>query len=220
MEDFGNIEFHRSCYGMLPDMQDKDPGMPICVPRNAGGGIFAGKCDCRAGRKGQACSHFERLVRAARRIRKHFEGRSWGEVFNASVWYRLAAILSEGNAVLCPDLRVARSPQERAWNFLSPQDVLLARSHDAEGSLRLLERIGKTPPSNRFRDRAALIRQLTVASRGEDERRLNEAGVLTYRQTAEQSFWGVLGYHCFREYGFPITFHPAIEQSSGDFVLK
>ncbi len=156
MDEFVNIEFHRSGYGMLPDMQDKDPGMPICIPRNAGGGIFAGRCDCRAGRKGQACAHFERLVQAARRIKKHFGNHSWGEVFNASVWYRLAAILSEGDAILCPDIRVARSPQERAWSFLSPRDVLLARSLDeSEGSLRLLERIGKTPPSNRFRDRAA-----------------------------------------------------------------
>ncbi len=221
MEDFTNIEFHRSGYGMLPDMQDKDPGMPICFPRNAGGEILTGKCDCRQSRKGQDCAHFERLVRAARQIRKQNGGRSWGDAFNASLWYRLAAILSEGDAVLCPDIRAARNPQERTWSFLSPREALLAKSlDDSEASLRLLERAGKTPRSNRFRDRAALIRHLAIILRGEDEKRMNEAGVLTYRQTTEQSFWGMLAYHCFREYGAACTFHPAIEQATGDFVLK
>jgi hypothetical protein len=221
MEDCTNIEFHRSGYGMLPDMRDKDPGMPICFPRSTGGEILTGKCDCRESRKEQACAHFERLVRVAHQIRKQNGGCSWGDAFSASLWYRLAAILSEGDARVCPDLRVARNPQERSWAFLSPGEVLLARLLDcSEASLRLLERIGKAPESNRFRDRAALIRQLAVILRGEDEKRMNEAGVLTRRQTTEQSFWGLLAYHCFREYGAACTFHPSIEQASGDFVLK
>jgi superfamily II DNA or RNA helicase len=221
MEDFTNIEFHRSGYGMLPDMRDKDPGRPICFPRNTGGGIFTGRCDCRDSRKGQACAHLERLIRAARKIRKQYGGRSWGDAFIASLWYRLAAILSEGDDFVCAQARIARNPQERSWSFLSPRDVLSARLlDDSDASLRLLERAGKAPESNRFRDRAALIRQLTLMLRGEDEKRMNEVGVLTCRQTTEQSFWGVLAYHCFREYGASCTFHPVIEQSSGDFVLK
>ncbi len=121
MAEFGNIEFHRTGYGMLPDMGDKDPGLPVCLPRNAGGRIFTGKRDCRESRGGQGYRHLEILVRAAEKIANRHGGRSWGDALSASLWYRLAAILSEGGAVLCADVRVARQPQNQTWSFLSPR---------------------------------------------------------------------------------------------------
>ncbi len=221
MAEFENIEFHRSGYGMLPDMGDKDPGLSVCFPRNAGGPIFTGKCDCRESRRGKGCAHFERLLRATSQIKKRHGGRSWGDDFSASLWSRLASILSEGDGVLCSTIQVARRQQDGTWGFFSPRDSLLARLLDnSEISLRFLERAGKVPEPNRFRDRASLIRQLSAALCGDEERRINQAGVLTFRQRTEQSFWGVLAYHCYREYGVQCTFRPAIEQSSGDFVIK
>jgi hypothetical protein len=209
MAEFENIEFFRCGYGMLPDMRDRDPGMPICFPRSAGGSIFTGKCDCRENRSGRSCPHLEQLVRAAGQIQKQNGGRSWGESFATSLWYRLAAILSEGDAILPPDIRVAHDPQKTTWCFLSPRDSLKARLFDdSEISVRFLERAGKAPGSNRFRNRAGLIHKLATTLYSDDERRMNQAGVLTCRQTAEQSFWGILAYHSYREYGARCTFHP------------
>jgi len=120
-------------------------------------------------------------------------GRTWGEAFARSLWYRLAAVLSEGDATRCQDVRPARDPRQGTYCFLAPGDRLLARLLDAsEASLRFLERAGKAPRSNRSRDRAGLIRKVAAVVSGGDEKRMNEAGVLTIRQTAEQSFWGAL----------------------------
>ena len=65
-----------------------------------------------------------------------------------------------------------------------------------------------------------LIERITRCLQSDEEKRINEAGSLTRRQAAEQSFWGRLAYHCFREYGNDCIFHPAIEESSGDFILE
>jgi hypothetical protein len=63
MIDFPNIEFHRQGYAMVGDSRDKDPGTPICFPRNTGGSVMTGSCTCRQSRKGESCSHFSELVR-------------------------------------------------------------------------------------------------------------------------------------------------------------
>ena len=130
-------------------------------------------------------------------------------------------MLSDGDAADSRDIKPARDLRQGAYCFLASRDRLLGRITDSsEASLRLLERMGLAPKANRFRDRAGLIRKVAAMVSGDDEKRMNEAGVLTIRQRTEQSFWGVLAYHCFREYGAGCTFHPSIEQGSGDFVLK
>ena len=177
MAEFDNIEFFRSGYGMLPELGDKDPGMPLCVPRSAGGSILTGKCDCRESRKRQGCAHFERLTRAVDPIRERQGGRSWGEAFAGSLWYRLAGVLSEGDFSCCREIRPARDPGQGTFCFLAPGDRLVARLLDAsEASLRFLERLGKAPKSNCFRDRAGLIRNVAAMVSGDDEKRMNEAG--------------------------------------------
>lgn len=99
--------------------------------------------------------------------------------------------------------------------------MLLARLLDrSDISLRFIERAGKLPQPSRFQDRSGIIQRLAACQRSDEERRINDAGVLTRRQAAEQSFWGRLAYHCFREYGNDCAFHPAVEGNSGDFVLK
>jgi hypothetical protein len=54
----------------------------------------------------------------------------------------------------------------------------------------------------------------------EEEKLLNEVSSLTRRQAAEQSFWGRLAYHAYREYGDAVQFHPIIDREHGDFILR
>ncbi|NWG14013.1 MAG: DEAD/DEAH box helicase [Acidobacteria bacterium] len=221
MTDLADIEFHRTGYGMLPDSRDKDPGAPVCFPRAVGGSVFTGFCNCRARRRTDACGHFSRLVQIAREIRENHPGRHWGEVYAASLWYRLAELLSEADPLRCEDTRVIQPSGCRTPAFVSARGTLLARLLDeSAASGRFIERAGKLPQPNRFTDRAALIHRIIGSLRTEEEAKINEAGVFTRRQSAEQSFWGRLAYHCYREYGDDCVFHPAIEESSGDFILK
>ncbi len=195
--------------------------MPICFPRSAQGKVFTGFCTCRASRKTEACDHFSRLVQVASDIRRGHRGREWGEAYAGSLWYRVAEILSEADPISCTDARVSHSEEGWGYAFVSPRGLLLARLMDrSEASLRFVERIGLFPKPNPFRDRAGLILRISNCLASEDEKKMNEAGVLTRRQAAEQGFWGRLSYHSFREYGGECTFHPAVEENSGDFVLN
>jgi superfamily II DNA or RNA helicase len=221
MTDFANIEFHRDGYGMLPDARDKDPGAPICFPRAAGGSILTGHCDCRDSRKTESCGHLSLLIKTAADIRKRNKGRHWDEIYVESLWYRLAQLLSEGDAVLIPDVRLGQMPEGTTCTFHTSRGTLLAKIPDSSSAtLRFVERSGMLPQTSRFQDRASLLQRLISWLRSDEEKKMNEYGVLTRRQAAEQSFWGRLAYHCFREYGKDCLFHPAVEESSGDFMLK
>ena len=137
------------------------------------------------------------------------------------IWYRLAQLLSEGDGVKCPDVRLGQLQKHHSYIFHSSRGALLAKMPDSSATtLRFLERSGTLPQASRFQDRASLLQRLISWLRSDEEKKLNEYGILTRRQAAEQSFWGRLGYHCFREYGQDCTFHPAVEENSGDFMLK
>jgi hypothetical protein len=110
MNDFPSIEFFREGYGMLADARDKDPGAPICFPRPAGGRAMTGYCTCHESKKGSSCPHYSELVGLAAKIKKQNRGRSPGEVFAGIVWFRLAALLSEGDLVQC-----AGDALQRSW---------------------------------------------------------------------------------------------------------
>ncbi len=221
MPDFVNIEFHRTGYGMLPNSREKDPGAPVCFPRAAGGSVFTGFCNCRESRKREACRHFSRLVQIASEIKERHLGRHWGEVYVESLWYHLAQLWSEADPICCEDTRVVPLSDGRTFAFVSARGTLLARFlDDPATSVRFIERAGKLPQPNRFQDRAGLVDRVIDSLRTKEEKMINKAGVLTRRQAAEQSFWGRLAYHCYREYGDDCIFHPSIEESSGDFMLR
>jgi SNF2 family DNA or RNA helicase len=219
MKKLHNIEFHRQGYAMLADYRDKDPGAPICFPREENGSIMTGFCNCRQNRKNKSCIHFSELVNLVKELEKN-SGRHMGEVFIQSRWGRISAILSEGNAFPCIGIQAAQNPKNNAYVFSRQNNAPLARLlDDSSSSLRFIERIGITPEKSKFMNRSELLNQLTSLLASPEERIFNNSGILTNRQAAEQSFWGKLAYHAFREYGDALTFQPAIDRDTGDFVL-
>jgi SNF2 family DNA or RNA helicase len=222
MLNYSNIEFFRNGYGMLVDPNDKDPGTPICFPRSTGGHVMTGYCNCRKSQKTEGCAHFSELIRLVSEIEKKNETRSLGEVFAASAWYRLAALLSEGDAILCAHIKAGRQKQPSGYIyvFASQRDVLLARLlDDSAASLRFLDRAGLLPQQQVTSSRADIIQKIAAIQCSKEEQLMNKAGILTKRQAAEQSFWGKLAYHLFCEYGDDFSFHPAIDRKNGDFIL-
>ena len=222
MTDFSFIEFFREGYGMLSDARDKDPGAPVCFPRTAGGRVMTGYCTCRESKKGSSCPHYSELVRLAAEIKKQNRGRSPGEMFAGTVWFRLASLLSEGDPVQCADIKagqVLRS-SARTCTFTRYNDALAARLlDDSAASLRFIERVGKMPQLQAQPTRFDLIQKLAANQCSKEEQLLNKSGILTRHQAAEQSFWGRLAYHAFREYGGSFSFRPSIDQANGDFIL-
>jgi superfamily II DNA or RNA helicase len=222
MNDYPNLEFHRQGYGMLADLNDKDPGAPICFPRTEGGRILTGRCNCRESKENKGCVHFSALVKLAGEIKKERHGRTAGEIFAESRWYRLGALLSEGDPVPCSSAQTQQIPRDSGFihAFVLQSGTLLARFLDASASsIRFLERIGRTP-SQGILNRFDLLSKLAGHLRTKEEQLLNDAGSLTRRQAAEQSFWGRLAYHAFREFGDAVQFHPIIERERGDFLLQ
>jgi superfamily II DNA or RNA helicase len=219
MLDFTDIEFHRQGYGMAADLRDKDPGAPVCFPVSAGGHIMTGVCDCKEGQKKKSCRHFSELVRVVKEIEKKNQGRSMGEIYDQSRWYRISSLISEGDPTPCAGIRASRI--RHGYIFATSQTIVLARLLDNSAtSIRFLERAGMLPQRNGISSRSDLIRKLTAHLASDEEQRMNEAGVLTRRQAAEQSFWGRLAYHLFREYGDSVTFLPRIDSETGDFALS
>jgi SNF2 family DNA or RNA helicase len=220
MIDFPNIEFHRQGYAMVADHRDKDPGSPICFPPNEESTILTGFCTCRQSQKNKGCPHFSELIKRVKEIKKN-NGRHMGELFIESRWGRISAILSEGDAFPCAGIQAAQNPNNNAYVFSKQNNVTLARLLDnSAASLRFIERVGITPKKNDFMNRADLLHKMALLLVSPEEKVLNNAGMITVRQAAEQSFWGRLAYHAFREYGDEFTFRPAIDRNTGDFVLN
>ena len=212
------LEFHRQGYGMVAAGKDKDPGWPLCFPRAKNGRIKTGNCTCRRSQKGQSCSHFSELVKLVEQIEKQNGGRSLGELFAESRWYRIGMLLTEGDSIQSNRVHVSQSG--KAYIFTSTDDRLLARLHDeSETSLRFIERAGLLP--GKHHNRGQLFQRLSSILSSPEEKQLNKAGMLTNRQATEQGFWGRLSYHFFQEYGDDgFVFRPAIDKQSGDFVLS
>jgi superfamily II DNA or RNA helicase len=223
MVDDPNIEYLRQGYGMIADLTEKDPGAPVCFPRSQGGRVLTGFCTCRSSKRGDSCPHFSELVKLAREIKKKNGNRTPWESFTKSVWYRLGVLLSEGDGTHASSSKVKRLklPSGYAYLFSSKSGAFLMRMVDSsEASLRFIERTGIVSADSELPGRAELIQKLAANQRSEEEKLLNRAGCLTRLQAAEQSFWGRLAYHAFREYGGKISFRPTVDNETGDFILS
>ena len=128
-----------------------------------------------------------------------------GGGFEASVWFRLARLLFEGNPQASAKVRVLRVPRDPApvIRVTSPAgDELAEYLDDSPARLRFLERTGKAAPGGEgIFDRAGLLERLALFQGTEQERLLHKAGMKTQRQSWEESFWHRLAYHCAREFG-------------------
>ncbi len=220
---FGNLEFHRAGFGLLPDGKDKNPGTAIylaAIPGSSGSTPWR-SCTCAASKK-RTCPHVRRLTKLVAEFRRAAGDRNGGDLLSSSLWYRLSELLHDGDSLACDKLHVVRiGKEETTVNvFLSPQGRELARWFErSPAAFRFLERTGKTPPAPHA-NRAGLLNKLALLLRTDTEQRFNQAGVKSNLQSLEDSLWGRLAYHCFREFGDgDVSFRPAIDEETGDFTL-
>ena len=221
MSAFTHLEFHRTGIGLVPDRPgEKHTAIYIAVV--PGSGTALRSCTCAASKK-QTCDHLKDLSRSVAEVEKALAARSWEASFEASVWFRLARLLFEGNAQASAKVRVLRVPREPvpAIRVTAPNGDELAEYLDiSPARVRFLERTGKAAPDGEgIFDRAGLLERLALFQATEQERAFHFAGVKTQRQSWEESFWHRLAYHCVREFDGRGTFHPAIDETSGRFTF-
>lgn len=222
MSSFSNLEFHRSGIGVLTNPNDPDPGSAIYLENAAGSTRPLRFCSCTAGRR-KTCRHLVELGKQLKIFRNRYDGRSFGEIFAATSWSRLATTLYGGDPLPFVETRVGRTTLDgrTVLRFVAPNgNTALDYLEITPASLRFLERVGKVPPDDGFLGRAELIDKLAVFLRTSEEQHLNRARMKTNRQSLEGTLWYRLCYHCFREFeGLKGRFEPAVDLHTGDFTL-
>jgi SNF2 family DNA or RNA helicase len=240
-EDFKRIEFHRHAVALLPESEDRMPGVAIFVEGKkrdpyASNWRF---CSCNPFRN-RTCPHILKLTEILKILRKTLDHGSLHEDFKSSIWFRLAAILGEHSritpqsvhtqALFYIDDNQSRDLEDlnetggnRNYIKISDQDGEEMLSYFSRGAdtFRLLNRLSKVNEVDEVNNRAAVIEKLSLLTLTENERIVLEKGYKTRGQTLEQSFWYRLAYHCYQEFGpAGCAFHPSIEETSGTFAVS
>jgi len=145
------------------------------------------------------------------------------EVFRSSLWYRLATLLAD-------DSRETTGSMHLHGSGLDPNKILRVVNADGNERLQyfsqssdLLRFIERMKPGNGeapVPHRSKLLDELTALTLTVEEQYMARMGFKSRRQVFEESFFYRLAYHCFREFnGRKVTFHPAIEESTGEFTV-
>ncbi len=219
-----NFEYHRAGIGLLPSPGQGQEGSALYVELPSSNKPLR-SCTCDESRQ-KTCSHLRALKRGVTLFKQLSEGRTWDQVFRQTLWRDLARLCFDGAPLACADIRVASLQSENGTviRITNPQGQEVARYHDqSPARIRFLERCGKTPDSDEFIDRAALLDRLYLFQITPEEKQVNEHGVRTSRQSWEESFWYRLAYHCVREFTDDEdgrgSFYPAVDLTTGDVVL-
>jgi superfamily II DNA or RNA helicase len=213
------LEFHRSGFGLLPEGTDPDPGLAVQAVLPTGIDRPSRSCTCKASRK-KTCRHLKRLVQLRAELESHFDGASPYESFQASLWRQLGEALFAGDRTTLEDVRSKKTGGESGGQFFRRLDegLLLRRCGRSPSDIRLLERLGFINARNGA-DRAGLLKKLSLLLRTPTETALNERDVRSQLQVFEESFFGRLSYHCFRE-RLDGSFHPRVDTATGEFLLS
>ena len=220
-ETFERIEFHRHAVALMPDVSDPRPGIAFLVEGQKNG-VTQRFCSCSISQK-RTCEHTLELTRIYKKLKKRLKGKNFDDDFRSSIWDEFAQILGENcketldsvhmDAFKAGEeycLKISGSDGEEMFSYLS----------DGDDRGRFLERCEKTSGRGAVPNRAAVLDRLALMTLTENERAMNSKGFETRRQLLEKSFWHRALYHCYREQeASGITFHPAVEESSGAFTV-
>jgi SNF2 family DNA or RNA helicase len=220
--DFNRLEFHRHAVALMPDPADRRPGIAFQVdggPKK----VDQQFCSCRT--SGAAtCSHEKELSRLLADRQGETADRSFYDKFQSGLWHRLAAVLAEEERETPATIRLAalKSDDRNSIKIIGSRNQTLLIYLSAElDRARFLERCTQPPEDAVVPTRGEVIRRLSLLTLTENERVLMERGLKTRRQVLEETFWYKFAYHCFREFGpNGCTLHPAIDESSGAFMVS
>lgn len=219
--DINRLEFHRGAVALMPDPADKRPAIAFQVD----GGphkVSQQFCSCRSS-LAATCSHQKELSRMLAARQDEAVDCSDYAKFRSGLWHRLAGVLAENERETPAAIRLAaiKSGGRNDIKVIgaSNRTFLIYLSAELD-RVRFLERCTPPPEEADVPTRGEIIRQLSLLSLTENETALMDHGLKTRRQVLEETFWYKFAYHCFREFGSNgCTLHPAIEETSGAFMV-
>ncbi len=214
VDPLDGLEFHRTGFGLLPE--GTDPGLAVHAVLPTGIERPFRSCTCTSSRK-RTCRHLKRLGQLRAKLASRFGKATPQEAFQASLWWRLGDALFGGDRTPLDRVRLERD--DGGESLRNPEgDLLLRRIGISPSDVRLLERLGFLAASGAI-DRAGLLKKLSLLLRTPTEAEFNHRGALSHLQSFEESFFGRLSYHCFRE-GLEGSFHPRVDAETGEFLLS
>ena len=215
------LEFHRHALALMPELADKDPGVVFFVEKN-GRKPSQKFCTCSASKR-KTCRHILTFARLYKISGKKLEGKWRDDDFRSSIWHGLAAIMAEGSHETTQSVRLhfVRAGDKKIIKALDSRNMeIFFYLSSGPDHFRFIERLGKTPRATAMPNRGDVIEKLALLALTENERTMLKHGVKTRRQVLEESLWYRVAYHCHREFGSRgCTFHPAVNELSGDFTL-
>jgi superfamily II DNA or RNA helicase len=222
-EALTRLEFHRDALALLPDKDDKRPGIAFLIIKG-GDDHVARSCTCAVSKK-STCSHILELMNVYKAMDKRLAGKTPYDDFKSSIWFSLAEMLSDGSQESLENIRVKK--------FLNKSGTITIISGPKKGDLlrylsngpdleRLLDRCVNTldEDDELTPNRAAVLASLRAHTTTEAEWLMRQRGFKTRREVMEEGFWYRIAYHGYREFGAGgCTFQPNIDKRSGAFAV-
>ena len=219
--DFSRLEFHRNAVALMPDPADRLPGIAFQVEGDTKK-VDQQFCSCRTS-GAPTCSHQKELSRVLVARQGEPADRIFYDNFQTGLWHRLASVLAEEMRETPATIRLAviKSGRQNKVKVIGSRNRTLLTYISAElDRERFLERCTQPPEDGDVPTRGEIIRQLSLLTLTANERVLMDRGLKTRRQVLEETFWYKFAYHCFREFGSNgCTLHPAVDESSGAFMV-
>jgi superfamily II DNA or RNA helicase len=224
LEDaLSRLEFHRDALALLPEKDDKRPGLAVLIP-NEKDGQYTRFCSCNLSKKA-TCPHILELMKVYRALDKPMNGKTPHTDFRSSIWYSLAEVLSDGNLIELTGIKVRRlTGRDGIITVITGHkgNELIRYLSDGPELPRLIDRLinitdeGDDIASNR----AAILEKLIQYTTTEAEWQMRKRGFKTRREVLEEGFWYRVAYHGYREFGATgCTFQPNIDKKTGAFAV-
>jgi len=221
-EDLRCIEFHRHAIALLPEPEDRLPGVAFLI-RTGSRNPDQRFCTCSIS-KHKTCRHLLRLTQIVRYLNSMPGKKSMDEDFRTSIFYKISTVLAQQAPCM---------PESIQWIRHDAQDKPVLLGVDEQGQpfityhaqdasiARLLERLDPGEDTELLLPhRGAILRQLSLHTLSDNERALMDAGMKSRRMAMEESLWYKLFYHAYREFGNNgCAFHAAIDEETGGFIV-
>ncbi len=220
-KDLTRFEFHRQALALMPDPEDKDPGVAVRVD-DEGPALEFFNCNCAKSHK-TTCAHIKKLEAVYRFKQSMLGNNTLERDFRESIWHQIATVIAEGSNDTPQTVR-SQSISENGQHVLkvygSLDEELLTYISIGSDRSRFEDRCIVTRKDGDIPSRAEILAELMLWTLTENEREMSARGFKTRRQALQEKFWYRLSYHAYRELGtHNFTLTSDIDAGQGTFLL-